>query len=103
MIIFALFCLGPSKYHTLSRTSIDVQTGGGGGILFFINILSYDNRMLNVKIENLLKMLLHLKHMSEIFTSLWILDNTAGYNKTHPIFTILFQLGASPKPKSGYI
>ena len=39
MIIVALFCLGPSKYHTLSRTSIDVRTGGGGAI-FFLNILS---------------------------------------------------------------
>ena len=28
MIICALFCLGHSKYHTLSRASIDVRTGG---------------------------------------------------------------------------
>ena len=59
-----------------------------------------------LKIENLPKMLLHLKHMSENFTQVsennhsrqFILDNTAGYSKTHPIFTISFQL--VPKPQT---
>ena len=41
MIMFALFRLGPSKYYTLSRTSIDVRTGGGGGGgIIVLNILS---------------------------------------------------------------
>ena len=38
MIIFALFCLGPSKYHTLAY--VDRRTNRGAPIIF-LNILSY--------------------------------------------------------------
>ena len=44
--------------------------------------------------ETLPKMLLHVKHMSENFTSLRIILLNA--------FHVFFQLGVAPKPKSGF-
>ena len=37
----------------LSSTSIDIRAGGGGGVCYFNNVLSYQHGIINVNIQKL--------------------------------------------------